>query len=131
MTQSAMDSAALIEAAEKLAPLLRAKAREAELARRPLDEVIDAVRESGLFSLMVPRCYGGHEADLDALLNEVNAQVEEFERLGFLTVVKDPWLIENGFLTPTMKMKRTTLEDTYGPKTEEWYGVKKRVVWEA
>jgi len=67
MTHSPMDSAALIEAAEKLAPLLRAKAREAELARRPLDEVIDAVRETGLFSLMVPRCYGGHEADLDAL----------------------------------------------------------------
>ena len=65
MSQTPMDSAALIEAAEKLTPLLRAKAREAELARRPLDEVIDAVRESGLFSLMVPRCYGGHEADLD------------------------------------------------------------------
>ena len=65
MTQTAMDSAALIEAAEKLVPLLRAKAREAELARRPLDEVIDAVRESGLFSLMVPKCYGGHEADVD------------------------------------------------------------------
>lgn len=62
-----MDSGSLIEAAEKLAPLLRARARDAELARRPLDEVIDAVRDSGLFSLMVPRCYGGHEADLDAL----------------------------------------------------------------
>ncbi|MGH0037993.1 MAG: acyl-CoA dehydrogenase family protein [Myxococcota bacterium] len=65
MTQTPMDSAALIEAAEKLAPLLRVKAREAELARRPLDEVIDAVRQSGLFSLMVPKCYGGHEADVD------------------------------------------------------------------
>lgn len=65
MTQTAMNSPALIAAAEKLAPLLRAKARDAELARRPLDEVIDAVRESGLFSLMVPKCHGGHEADLD------------------------------------------------------------------
>ncbi|MDJ0786449.1 MAG: hypothetical protein QNK05_06545 [Myxococcota bacterium] len=65
MTKAPMDHAALIEAAEKLTPLLRAKAREAELARRPLDEVIDAVRESGLFSLMVPKRYGGHEADID------------------------------------------------------------------
>ncbi len=62
---SPMDPAALIAAADALAPLLRAKAHEAERARRPLDGVIDAVRESGLFSLMVPRCYGGHEADLD------------------------------------------------------------------
>lgn len=66
MPSSPMDTAALIEAAEKLSPLLRAKAREAELARRPLDPVIDAVRESGLFSLMVPKRHGGHEADLDA-----------------------------------------------------------------
>jgi long-subunit acyl-CoA synthetase (AMP-forming) len=71
------------------------------------------------------------EADLETLLSEVNQAVEEFERLQFLTVVKDPWLIENGFLTPTMKMKRTVLEDTYGPRTEEWYAVKQRVVWEA
>jgi len=64
MTGIAKDSAQLIESAERLAPLLRAKAREAELARRPLDEVIDAVRESGLFSLMVPKSHGGCEADL-------------------------------------------------------------------
>lgn len=64
-SRAPLEPAELIEAAEKLAPLLRAKAREAELARKPLDEVIDAIRESGLFSLMVPRCYGGHEADLD------------------------------------------------------------------
>ena len=71
------------------------------------------------------------EAELETLLKEVNQAVEEFERLRFLVVVKDPWLIENGFLTPTMKMKRTKLEDTYGPKTDEWYGAGQRVVWEA
>ena len=65
MSNAPLEPAALIEAAEKLVPLLRAKAREAEIARRPLDEVIDAIRESGLFSMMVPRCYGGHQADLD------------------------------------------------------------------
>ena len=71
------------------------------------------------------------EAELETLLKEVNQEVEEFERLQFLAVVKDPWLIENGFLTPTMKMKRTKLEDTYGPRTDEWYGAGKRIVWEA
>ena len=71
------------------------------------------------------------EAELDRLLKEVNEEVEAFERLQFLAVVKDPWLIENGFLTPTMKMKRSQLEDTYGPKADEWYGAGRRVVWEA
>lgn len=57
--------AELIEAAHRLAPLLRERAREAEIARKPLDEVIEALRESGIFSLMVPERFGGHEADLD------------------------------------------------------------------
>jgi len=70
------------------------------------------------------------EAELDTLLNEVNQAVEGFERLQFLVVVKDPWLIENGFLTPTMKMKRSMLEDTYGPKADGWYAAKQRVLWE-
>lgn len=69
MPNAPLEPAALVEAAEKLGPLLRAKAREAEIKRQPLDEVIDAIRESGLFSLMVPRCYGGHEADLDTFFD--------------------------------------------------------------
>ncbi|MGB8222942.1 MAG: AMP-binding protein [Polyangiales bacterium] len=71
------------------------------------------------------------ESELQALLDEVNQEVEGFERLQFLAVVREPWLIENGFLTPTMKIKRSKLEDSYGPKTEGWYGAGRRVVWEA
>ncbi|MGB5365256.1 MAG: AMP-binding protein [Polyangiales bacterium] len=71
------------------------------------------------------------QAELEALLKQVNQEVEAFERLQFLTVVKDPWLIENGFLTPTMKMKRSMLEDTYSPRMDEWYLVGQKVVWEA
>ncbi|MGB5812496.1 MAG: AMP-binding protein [Polyangiales bacterium] len=71
------------------------------------------------------------EAELTELLAEVNTKVESFEKLQFLAVVKEPWLIENGFLTPTMKIKRSTIEDNYGPKIEDWYGAGQRVVWEA
>jgi long-chain acyl-CoA synthetase len=70
------------------------------------------------------------KAELEGLLKDVNQEVEAFERLQFLVVVKDPWLIENGFLTPTMKMKRSKIEDTYGPRIDEWYGADQRVVWE-
>ena len=71
------------------------------------------------------------ESELNALLDSVNGEVEAFERLQFLVVVKDPWAIENGFLTPTMKIKRSKIEDNYGPKNDEWYGAGKRIIWEA
>jgi long-subunit acyl-CoA synthetase (AMP-forming) len=70
------------------------------------------------------------ERELNSLLDSVNGEIEAFERLQFLVVVKDPWAIENGFLTPTMKIKRSKIEDNYGPMSEGWYTAGKRIVWE-
>ena len=63
------------------------------------------------------------------MTNEVNPQLDGHEHLFFLAIVKDDWLPENGFLTPTQKIKRATIEDTYGPLVDGWYGEKKKVVW--
>ena len=70
-------------------------------------------------------------SELDRLLGEINEKVEHHEQLQFLAVVKEPWLIENGMLTPTMKLKRSTLEEAYAPKVEAWYSAGVRVVWES
>jgi long-subunit acyl-CoA synthetase (AMP-forming) len=67
---------------------------------------------------------------LEELLGRVNAQVEEHEQLAFVAVVKGTWQPENGFLTPTLKIKRGVIEDAYGPKANDWYESKRRVVWE-
>ena len=82
---SPMSPVELVEAAEQLAPLLQEKAREAEIARRPLDQVIDAIAESGLFALMVPRCHGGHEADLDTFFEVVLRLSQADASMGWLT----------------------------------------------
>jgi len=64
------------------------------------------------------------------LREDINKEVPVYERLEFIVVAKDEWLIENGFLTPTMKIKRSVLEDAYGPQLDTWYGAKQSVVWE-
>jgi alkylation response protein AidB-like acyl-CoA dehydrogenase len=69
-------AADLIARARSLAPLLAAHAAEAERLRRPVDAVIEALRESGVFRMMVPRRYGGLELDLDAFL-EVGLALSE------------------------------------------------------
>lgn len=78
-------SAELIQAAHNLTDLFRETAREAELARRPLDPVIDAVRESGLYALMVPKKYGGHELDLDTYFEVVKILSRADASMGWLT----------------------------------------------
>jgi long-subunit acyl-CoA synthetase (AMP-forming) len=67
---------------------------------------------------------------LEALLKSVNERVAKFERLAFFAIVKDGWQIENGMLTPTMKIKRGTIEDRYAPHTDAWYEARKPLVWE-
>ncbi|SKB79389.1 acyl-CoA dehydrogenase family protein [Sphingopyxis flava] len=58
----------LLSEARRLAPLLAGKANENEAAGRVSDESIEAMREAGFFSLMVPKAMGGVEASpLDVL----------------------------------------------------------------
>ncbi len=82
-----------IEQAQALAPLFRDKAREAEVARRPLDDVIDAVRDSGLYSMMVPQSLGGHELDLDTFFEVTLILSKADASMGWLTA----FYIEHNF----------------------------------
>ncbi|CAB9529221.1 7a-methyl-1,5-dioxo-octahydro-1H-inden-4-yl [Seminavis robusta] len=69
------------------------------------------------------------EAELEELMKTVNGEVDPHEALQLLAIVKDEWQPENGFLTPTQKIKRGTIEDAYKGKYDEWYGAKKKVIW--
>jgi len=70
------------------------------------------------------------EEGLKQLISEVNGTVDPHEALQFMVVVKDVWGIENGFLTPTMKIKRNIIEDVYKAQIEGWYGSRQKVIWE-
>lgn len=70
------------------------------------------------------------EGSFQKLLADVNATVDPHERLQFMTVVKDEWTIENSFLTPTLKLKRNMVEDTYKPLTDSWYDQKQPIIWQ-
>ena len=75
----------LIEAAEQLVPLFKESARETELARQPLDHVIEAVRQSGIFSMMVPKQYGGYEEDMDTFFEVVLKLSRADASMGWIT----------------------------------------------
>ena len=77
---------------------------------------------------------GIERADLEGqLLNSmksINNELDHHEKLQFMVVVKNPWAIENGFLTPTMKVKRGKVEEAYGPNEDSWYQKREMLVWE-
>ena len=55
----------LVKRARALMPLLAEHAAEAERLRKPVDSVIKALEEAEIYKLMVPKCYGGLELDMD------------------------------------------------------------------
>lgn len=70
------------------------------------------------------------EPSLLELMKDVNNSVDPHEQLQFMVIVKDQWLIENDFLTPTMKIKRNVIEDVYKPLQDKWYGGKQKIIWQ-
>ncbi|WP_439878110.1 AMP-binding protein [Pseudomonas prosekii] len=72
----------------------------------------------------------GLQSSLEKLLEEVNGALDKHERLRRLVVVKDSWAVENGFLTPTLKIKRNVIEAAYGARFEEWSERNEPVLWQ-
>ncbi len=59
----------LVARARALTSLLAENALQAEKQRKPVDAVIKALEEAEIYKLMVPKCYGGLELDLDTFFD--------------------------------------------------------------
>ncbi len=68
-------------------------------------------------------------ASLVARVQEINAHLDNHEMLRFVAVTTEEWTIENGMLTPTLKLKRRAVEERYGGLVEGWYDESRPVVW--
>ncbi len=69
------------------------------------------------------------QAQLESLLQRVNEDLPAHERLRMLVVAREPWSIENGCLTPTMKIKRARIEASVQQAVAAWYESPAQVVW--
>ncbi|MEW6706066.1 MAG: AMP-binding protein [Pseudomonadota bacterium] len=68
-------------------------------------------------------------AELAALLGRLNRRLAEHERLRMIVVAREPWTIDNGCLTPTMKIRRARIEAQVAERLGDWYGVQEPVLW--
>ncbi|MDT8989645.1 AMP-binding protein [Curvibacter sp. APW13] len=69
------------------------------------------------------------EAELSKMLKTINSELADYEQLRMFVVVRQPWSIENGCLTPTMKIKRAKIENVAEAQLEAWYNTKGAVIW--
>jgi long-chain acyl-CoA synthetase len=56
--------------------------------------------------------------ELREMANAVNATLDKHARIGALVISVDPWGIENGMLTPTLKIRREQIEQAFGERAQ-------------
>jgi long-chain acyl-CoA synthetase len=69
-------------------------------------------------------------AELSQLLKSVNRDLEVFEKLEKIVIMKDNWSVENNLLTPSLKVKRNEVEKIHLPRYPEWFEQKGKIIWE-
>ncbi|WP_372867093.1 AMP-binding protein [Pseudomonas sp.] len=58
-------------------------------------------------------------ADLLQTLQQLNAQLQPHERLSHFLLVREAWTVDNGCMTPTMKIRRNVLEARFADQLTE------------
>jgi long-chain acyl-CoA synthetase len=69
------------------------------------------------------------ESEFHGLLQAINSASADHEQLHMIVVAQEPWSIENGFLTPTMKVRRGRIEAAMEPHVAGWYATGRSVHW--
>jgi long-chain acyl-CoA synthetase len=102
--------------------------------------MVSGVGQSAAYAIVVPAeslrpklgdaaVRAAFEAEMTSVLKRVNDNVADYEQLRMIVVAKEPWSIENGQLTPTLKIKRSKIEAAVEANIDKWYAAKGAVVW--
>ena len=63
-------------------------------------------------------------------LTDINLQLEKHEKIEKIVIMKEDWTVANGLTTPTLKVKRTSIEKIHQPYYKKWFEGKEKVIFE-
>ncbi|MGI2800920.1 AMP-binding protein, partial [Photobacterium damselae] len=61
-----------------------------------------------------------YEKRVNKVIAKLNSELESHAQIRGVLMIKEPWSIENGILTPTLKIKRHILEKQYHEIGSNW-----------
>lgn len=63
-------------------------------------------------------------------VHKLNQKIETYERIEKVVIMKEDWSVDNGLLTPTLKVKRNQVEKIHMPMYKEWFAMEQKVIYE-
>ena len=63
-------------------------------------------------------------------LKKINSGLESYKKISTIVLVKDPWTVDNGLVTPTLKVKRPAIDKKYMENYLKWDENPSSIVWE-
>ena len=71
-----------------------------------------------------------YQEEAEQLIQMVNNKLEGHEKLEKLVLVDEEWSPENGLITPTLKIRRQSIEKHYKDKLDSYLKSKDLVIWD-
>ena len=65
---------------------------------------------------------GGFKAAIGQVVEQVNGELSTIERVRRFILVPDPFTVDNGMMTPTLKIRRHVIREQFGPRLDGLYG---------
>jgi long-chain acyl-CoA synthetase len=70
------------------------------------------------------------EAGFLSTIAQVNAHLDKHEKVEKVVLMKEEWSVDNGLLTPTLKVKRNQVEKIHMAMYKEWFEREEKVIYE-
>ena len=63
-------------------------------------------------------------------VNQINPKFEKHEKIEKVVIMKEDWTVDNGLTTPTLKVKRNSIEKIHQPFYQSWFEKTDKVIFE-
>jgi len=68
--------------------------------------------------------------NLSKMIQDINPTLEKHEKIEKAVVMREQWTVENGLMTPTLKLKRSQVEKIHMPMYKSWFDLSDKVIFE-
>lgn len=65
-----------------------------------------------------------------ATITELNPSLEAYEKIAKAVIMKEDWTVDNGLMTPTLKVKRNRVEAIHMSIYPQWFDQAEKIVYE-